>query len=200
MSLPWTFSVEILASKEGYFNEMKWMRCFVIFAKKRTDGRLVLGSVPGATRRNPDAAQTVPGWYHGSEWEKIDFNNKDSHPYNLIRKPFLSKTLYVGVLIIDQVIRNSTSKFWRVNGYHLLVLSFLRECFEAPFYYQSTNFGSFAIRQSLRPYWSVRARSASELGLFSIFKCCSLRRCACFRFLSLVRARELIGAYSHGSR
>ena len=29
------------------------MRCFVIFAKKRTDGRLVLGSVPGATRRNP---------------------------------------------------------------------------------------------------------------------------------------------------
>ena len=67
----------------------------------------------------------------GVSGKQIDFNNKDSHPYNLIRKPFLSKTLYVGVLIIDQVIRNSTSKFWRVNGYHLLVLSFLRECFEA---------------------------------------------------------------------
>ena len=37
----------------------------------------------------------------------------------------------MGVLDIVQVKSIGTSKFLRVNGYHLLVLTFLRECFEA---------------------------------------------------------------------
>ena len=71
------------------------MCCSVLFLQKRTD------------------VQTVPDDMTGVSGKQIDFNNKDSHPYNLIRKPFLSNVVYVGVLIIDQVKSYSTLKFWR---------------------------------------------------------------------------------------